>query len=90
MNFLVSINVLALLILGGMGSIPGVFVGALVLIGAPELLREFAEYRYLVYGALLVAMMLYRPEGLWPEERRKLELHEEEFVESTSVAAETE
>ncbi len=90
MNFLVSINVLALLILGGMGSIPGVFVGALVLIGAPELLREFAEYRYLVYGALLVAMMLYRPEGLWPEERRKLELHEEEFVESTSGAAESE
>lgn len=78
MNFLVSINVLALIILGGMGSIPGVFVGALVLIGAPELLREFAEYRYLVYGALLVAMMLYRPEGLWPEARRRLELHEEE------------
>lgn len=78
MNFLVSINVLALIILGGMGSIPGVFVGALVLIGAPELLREFAEYRYLVYGALLVAMMIYRPEGLWPEARRRLELHEEE------------
>ncbi len=86
MNFLVSINVLALLILGGMGSIPGVFVGSLVLIGAPELLREFAEYRYLVYGALLVAMMLYRPEGLWPEERRKLELHEEESTESTLSA----
>jgi branched-chain amino acid transport system permease protein len=63
-----------------MGSIPGVFVGALALIAAPELLREFAEYRYLVYGAVLVAMMLTRPEGLWPEERRKLELHEEEEV----------
>ncbi len=80
MNFLVSINVISLIILGGMGSIPGVFVGALVLIGAPELLREFAEYRYLVYGALLVAMMLTRPEGLWPEARRRLELHEEEEV----------
>ncbi len=78
MNFLVSINVLALLILGGMGSIPGAFVGALVLIGAPELLREFAEFRYLVYGALLVTMMVTRPEGLWPEERRRLELHEAE------------
>jgi len=76
MNFLVSINVLCLIIIGGMGSIPGVFVGSLVLMGSPELLREFAEYRYLVYGALLVAMMLTRPEGLWPEERRKLELHE--------------
>lgn len=78
MNFLVSINVLSLIIIGGMGSIPGVFVGALVLIAAPELLREFAEFRYLVYGALLVTMMLTRPEGLWPEERRRLELHEED------------
>jgi branched-chain amino acid transport system permease protein len=76
MNFLVSINVLSLIIIGGMGSIPGVFVGALVLIGLPELLREFAEFQYLVYGALLMAMMLMRPEGLWPEARRKLELHE--------------
>jgi branched-chain amino acid transport system permease protein len=76
MNFLVSINVLSLIIIGGMGSIPGVFVGALVLMGLPELLREFAEYRYLVYGALLMAMMLTRPEGLWPEARRRLELHE--------------
>jgi len=76
MNFLVSINVLSLIIIGGMGSIPGVFVGALVLIGSPELLREFAEFRYLAYGALLVVMMLTRPEGLWPEERRRLELHE--------------
>lgn len=78
MNFLVSINVLCLIIIGGMGSIPGVFVGALVLIAAPELLREFAEFRYLVYGALLVTMMLTRPEGLWPEERRRLELHEDD------------
>jgi len=85
MNFLVSINVLSLIIIGGMGSIPGVFVGALALIAAPDLLREFAEYRYLVYGAVLVAMMLTRPEGLWPEERRKLELHEvEEVIEETA------
>ena len=75
-NLFVSINVLCLIIVGGMGSIPGVFVGALVLMGSPELLREFAEYRYLVYGAILVVMMLVRPEGLWPEARRKLELHE--------------
>ncbi|HEX6269707.1 MAG TPA: hypothetical protein VFZ43_05700 [Anaerolineales bacterium] len=80
MNFLVSINVLSLIIIGGIGSIPGVFVGALVLIAAPDLLREFAEFRYLVYGALLVTMMLTRPEGLWPEKRRQLELHEEEPV----------
>ncbi|GBL17666.1 hypothetical protein LBMAG37_06050 [Anaerolineae bacterium] len=74
-GLLISINVLALLIIGGMGSIRGVIVGALVLVGLPELLREFAEFRLLVYGALLVMMMLYRPQGLWPEEARKLEAH---------------
>jgi branched-chain amino acid transport system permease protein len=77
MNFMVSINVLSLIIIGGMGSVPGVVVGALALVGFPEILREFSEYRLLVYGAVLVAMMLFRPEGLWPEARRKLELHEE-------------
>ncbi|HEX2993780.1 MAG TPA: branched-chain amino acid ABC transporter permease, partial [Anaerolineales bacterium] len=91
MNFLVSINVLSLIIIGGMGSIPGVFVGSLVLMGSPELLREFAEYRYLVYGALLVVMMLTRPEGLWPDARRRLELHEEELAaEAAKAATETE
>jgi branched-chain amino acid transport system permease protein len=80
-NLYVSINVLCLIIIGGMGSIPGVFVGGLVLMGLPELLREFAEYRYLAYGAALVGMMLMKPEGLWPEARRKLELHEEEIPE---------
>ena len=68
-NLLVSINVLSLIIVGGMGSIPGVIVGALVLVGLPEVLREFAEYRLLVYGALLVVMMLARPEGLLPAQR---------------------
>jgi len=66
-NVMISINILCLIIVGGMGSIPGVMVGAIALVGLPELLREFAEYRLLVYGAALVAMMLLRPEGLWPE-----------------------
>jgi branched-chain amino acid transport system permease protein len=81
-NLYVSINVLSLIIIGGMGSIPGVFVGALALMGLPELLREFAEFRFLVYGAALVTMMLVRPEGLWPEARRQLELHDEELLAS--------
>jgi branched-chain amino acid transport system permease protein len=72
--------VLALIIVGGMGSIPGVVVGALALVGLPELLREFDEFRLMVYGAVLVAMMLYRPEGLWPEKTRQRELHAEEEV----------
>ncbi len=77
-ELIVSINVLALIIVGGMGSLPGVLVGALVLVGLPELLREFREYRFLVYGAVLVVMMLYRPEGLWPEAAVARELHETE------------
>ena len=57
---------------------PGVVVGALVLIGLPELLREFAEYRMLMYGALLIVMMLVKPEGFWPSEVMKRELHAHE------------
>jgi branched-chain amino acid transport system permease protein len=78
MTFLVSINVLVLIIIGGMGSIPGVFVGALVLVGLPGILTEFQEYRLWFYGLALVLVMLQRPEGLWPEARRRLELHEAE------------
>jgi branched-chain amino acid transport system permease protein len=73
-----SINVLCLIIVGGIGSLPGVVVGALLLVGLPELLREFAEYRMLMYGALLIVMMLARPEGFWPSEVRKRELHRDE------------
>jgi branched-chain amino acid transport system permease protein len=76
-HLLISINVLCLIIVGGIGNIPGVIVGALFLVGLPEILREFAEYRLLMYGAALVMMMLLRPEGLLPEARRRLELHEE-------------
>jgi len=78
LNIIVSINALALIILGGIGSIPGVIVGAVVLVGLPELLREFSEYRLLVYGIVLVAMMLLRPEGLLPNRSRRAELHEGE------------
>ena len=74
----VSITVLSIIILGGMGSIPGVVVGSLALIGLPELLREFAEFRLLVYGGVLVIMMLVRPEGLLPDQARRRELHEAE------------
>jgi branched-chain amino acid transport system permease protein len=81
-NVMISINILCLIIVGGMGSIPGVIVGAIALVGLPELLREFAEYRLLVYGAALVAMMILRPEGLWSEAKRRQELHKEESAET--------
>jgi branched-chain amino acid transport system permease protein len=75
---LISINVLCLIIVGGIGSIPGVILGALVLVGVPELLTVFKDYRLLIYGAVLVATMLLRPEGLWPSPIRKRELHADE------------
>ena len=75
---IVSIQVLGLVILGGMGSIPGVLVGALVLVGLPGLLREFEEYRFLAYGAAVVAVMVLRPQGLVPNVRRSRELQDEE------------
>jgi branched-chain amino acid transport system permease protein len=77
-NIIVSITALAVIILGGMGSIPGVVVGALVLIGIPNLLDEFEAYRLLIYGAVLVAIMILRPQGLIPNVRRMRELKEEE------------
>ena len=62
----VSIEVLSLVIIGGMGSIPGVIMGAIALIGVPEVLRELSTYRILVFGALLVTMVIIRPKGLLP------------------------
>jgi len=77
MHLLVSLNVVALIIVGGMGSIPGVVVGAIAMIGLPELLREINEFRYLIYGVVLVIMMQYKPEGLWPTQAARREFHHE-------------
>ena len=84
-SLLISINVLVLIILGGLGSLWGVVVGALVLVGLPELLREFGEYRFLVYGIVLVVMMLVRPEGLVPASALQRELHSEEAPGGTRI-----
>ncbi len=77
-SLLISINVLSLIIVGGLGSIPGTIVGAAILVGLPELLREFAEFRWLMYGLLLITMMLMRPEGFVPSDVIKRELHADE------------
>ena len=71
----ISIWVLCLIIVGGLGSLPGVILGAFILVGVPLYLSEFTEYRLLLYGALLIATMLLRPEGLWPSAIRSRELH---------------
>jgi branched-chain amino acid transport system permease protein len=74
-ELLISINVLSLIIVGGLGSIPGVIVGAFALVGIPQLLTEFAQFRLLLYGIALIVMMLVRPEGLWPSEVHRREIH---------------
>ena len=63
-GFLKSVDLLSMVVLGGMGSIPGTIVGSIVLTAAPEMLRFVAQYRMLIYGALLVVMMIFRPNGL--------------------------
>jgi branched-chain amino acid transport system permease protein len=62
--FMKSIELLNMVVLGGMGSIPGTIIGATILTLAPELLRVVAENRMLFYGALLVILMIFRPNGL--------------------------
>jgi len=62
--------VLCIVVLGGMGSITGVVLAALVLVILPEALRLFADYRWLLFGALLVIMMVFRPGGLVNARRR--------------------
>jgi branched-chain amino acid transport system permease protein len=69
-TFLESAIILSIVVLGGMGSIVGVIMGAFVLILLPEYLRAFSEYRMLVFGGVLVAMMVFRPQGLISNIRR--------------------
>ena len=69
---------LAAVVLGGMGTIAGVLLGATILKLLPEKLRFFSEYRLLLFGLLLVLMMRFRPEGLVANRRRQLEFHEED------------
>ncbi len=102
-DLLRSINILAMVILGGMGSIPGAMLGAIIVTmldlqilprtaavlreaqaaGAP-IPRQFdpTQYQRLFFGLLLVIMMIFRPEGLWPDERRREEQHEVEISEA--------
>ena len=68
-TFIESAMVLAMVVLGGMGSIPGVILGALALIALPEIFRGFELYRMFVFGGVMAMMMLFRPKGLWPAKR---------------------
>jgi len=68
-SFLESAMVLSMVVLGGMGSIPGVVLGVLALVALPEVFREFELYRMLVFGGVMTLMMLVRPSGIWPAKR---------------------
>ncbi len=91
----VSINVLALVIIGGMGNVRGVLLGAFLLIGLPDVLRDFSvnlgfaqfnnigqDYRLVIFGAALVTVMVLRPEGLIPSRRRAAEFEQAEQLEA--------
>ncbi|BCR25184.1 high-affinity branched-chain amino acid ABC transporter permease LivM [Aquipseudomonas alcaligenes] len=73
-TFIESAIILAIVVLGGMGSQLGIILAAVVMILLPELAREFNEYRMLMFGALMVLMMIWRPQGLLPMQRPHLEL----------------
>ncbi len=77
-NFLQSAFLLAAIVLGGMGTVLGVLVGAVLLILLPEKLRFVSEARLLLFGLTLILMMRFRPEGLIASRRRQLEFHEDD------------
>ena len=69
-QFLQSANILLAVVLGGMGKIPGVMAGAAFFTIFPEVFRAIGEARMLIFGVLLIIVMIFRPQGLWPERRR--------------------
>lgn len=81
-TFWESVMLVAMVVIGGMGSIPGTLLGVAVVIILPELLRNmlssgFESWRYLLFGIALVAVARYRPQGLWPSRTRARELKNE-------------
>jgi branched-chain amino acid transport system permease protein len=75
-TFMESVILFCIVILGGMGSIPGVILASGAMLVLPELLRNFAQYRMLLFGLAMVVMMIFRPQGLWPSRRWTTRLKE--------------
>ncbi len=73
-TFIESALILAVVVLGGMGSQLGVILAAILLTVVPEIARQFAEYRMLIFGLVMVVMMVWRPQGLLPVKRPQVEL----------------
>jgi branched-chain amino acid transport system permease protein len=83
-----SIIVLAMVVLGGMGSIAGPILGAAAMVFLPEYFRSLGDARFLVFGAALVLIMIFRPQGLIPSRRRELELTGHDLKDETVYEAE--
>jgi len=75
-----SVTLLAAVILGGMGTIPGAVLGAALLFVLPEELRQFSDYRLLFFGLALVVIMRFRPQGLIADRHRRAELADEDVT----------
>lgn len=73
-TFIESALILAIVVLGGMGSQLGVIIAAIILTVLPELAREFSEYRMLIFGLVMILMMVWRPQGLLPMKRHQVEV----------------
>ena len=85
-TFMESAMVLSMVVLGGMGSVLGVTIAAAILVLAPEYLRAFSEYRMLLFGAVMVIMMIYRPQGLISGEIRTYKITNTDKIDSSKSA----
>lgn len=74
-RYLDSVNILAMVILGGSGNLAGSILGASILVITPEILRYVSEYRMLILGLAIVLMMIFKPQGFWGEKHRKLNFY---------------
>ncbi len=71
-TFSQSVLILLGVVLGGMGKIPGVIIGAFALVLFPEVFRGLGSMRMLIFGIVMLVIMLYRPEGIWPQKQREV------------------
>lgn len=85
-TFMESAMILSMVVLGGMGSVLGVTIAAAILVLAPEYLRAFSEYRMLLFGAVMVIMMIYRPQGLISGEKRTYKITNKDKIDSSKSA----
>lgn len=83
-TFMESAMILSIVVLGGMGSIAGVIIAALAIILLPEYLRVFSDYRMILFGAALIAMMIFRPQGILADVRQKYEFHKNSDSKATN------